>query len=271
MKKNAFTLIEVMVVMAIISILAGMLMPVAWRFWESEEIATTRQRMKDLKIAMIGDRNLVQNGVRTHYGFVGDFGTLPFSNISSCAFNYLYSNTNMALPRFNPDNWSGSYLPSSSDLNNYAADAWGKPIQCANKKFQDGRFVEVTLTSVAPSGEVLEEVISINDVIPTKQVTGNVYPPAFHSISSGASLKIKFSPGKPGSFLDMSTCKQLNGVSNYEAELPYEIPIGKVNVELRVTNNTNAKNCSTPTAVNKFNYFVHDNQTVIKMPDLNIP
>lgn len=262
MKKNAFTLIEVMVVMAIISILAGMMVPAVWRFWESEEISTTRQRMKDLKIAMVGDRSLVQNGVRTHYGFVGDFGTLPFSNSTSCAFNYLNSSSGMTLPAFNPDNWSGRYLPSSSDSNSYAVDAWGKPIQCANKSFKDGRFVAVNLTSVAPSGEVLQEIITENEVTPTDVVSGNIF--SRHSSVSKGRIKIKFTPGKTDAFSVMSTTITNIDGSLYDYTFPHKLPIGRANVDLVYRNDA-------VEVKNSFSFFVQDNQQILKMPDLNIP
>jgi prepilin-type N-terminal cleavage/methylation domain-containing protein len=260
MRTKAFTLIEVMVVMAIISILAGMMAPAVWKFWESEEIATTRQRMRELKIAMIGDKSLIQNGVRTHFGFVGDFGTLPFRNSTSCAFKFLNSSADMTLPQYDAANWSGRYLSSSSDPNDYALDAWGYPIRCTNKIYSDGRMVGLTLSSVTPNGQIIEETIEANDVIPTNRVAGNV------TGTIPNLLKIIISPEKTGAFSNIETCKQLNGFSSYTTLLPYKLPIGMVNIELKT-----GSDCSSPTLINKFNYFVQDNLKVIKMPDLNNP
>lgn len=262
MKTKAFTLIEVMVVMAIISILAGMLVPSVWKFWESEDIATTRQRMRDLKIAMVGDKALIQNGVRTHYGFVGDFGTLPFNNSSSCAFKFLNSSADMNLPQYDAANWSGRYLPSSSDSNSYATDAWGQPIHCTNKIYSDGRMVGLTLSSTAPNGQLIEETIEANDVIPTNRIAGNVIG------SIPTLLKIKISPERNGAFLNIAKCKQLNGFSSYTTLLPYKLPIGMINIELETSSGSD---CDLTTPINKFNYFVHDNLKLIKIPDLNNP
>lgn len=264
MKEKAFTLIEVMVVMAIISILAGMLTPIIGRLWESEEIATTRERMKELKMAMIGDRNLIQNGVRTHYGFVGDFGELPFVNNSSCALNFLDNSTGMTPPRYDITNWSGRYL-SSTDPSNYAVDAWGTPIKCIidpGKSFKDGRLVAVTLRSVAPSGEIIEEYIVANDVIPTNRVTGNVF-------ASYSALIINITPEKAGAFTDITNmCKTITPFSSYTTLLPYNLPIGKINVTLKLSKHSD---CSSVIAANSFYYMVQDNIRLIKIPDLNIP
>lgn len=267
MRTKAFTLIEVMVVMAIISILAGMMVPAVWKFWESEEIATTRTRMKELKIAMVGDRSLVQNGTRTHFGFVGDFGELPFDNTSSCSFKFLNSNADMSGSRYDAANWSGRYLSSSADAASYDVDAWGKQILCTKKIYTDDRWVGLTLASVAPNGELLEEVIDINDIIPTNRVTGNV----FGVIVNPASLKITVLPSKSGVFSPMQVCKQLNGFSSYTTLLPYKLPIGRSLVELELSNNNADCSLPVPTVKNSFNYFTQDNLQVIKVPDLNIP
>ncbi|MBC7964116.1 MAG: type II secretion system protein [Steroidobacteraceae bacterium] len=260
MKTKAFTLIEVMVVMAVISILAGMMMPSVWRFWESEEIATTRERMKELKKAMVGDRSLIQNGVRTHYGFVGDFGELPFDNNSSCAFKFLNSNADMAASsRYNSANWSGRYL-SSSDTSNYAVDAWGNPIRCTNKLYADNRWAGLTLTSVAPNGELIEEVIDANDVVPTNRVAGNVF-----AAYSGLVIDIK--PEKTGSFTEINNmCKPLAPFSAYTTLLPYNLPIGRINVTLKLSKHTD---CSSVAETTNFHYLIHDNIRYIKMPDIN--
>lgn len=259
MREKAFTLIEVMVVMAIISILAGMMMPAVWKFWESEEIATTRGRLKELKIAMIGDRSLIQNGVRTHYGFVGDFGTLPFENNSSCALRFLNSSNGMALPRYDPANWSGRYLSSSAGTNDYALDAWGTPIQCTNKIYSDDRLVGLTLSSVAPNGEIIQETIDPNDVIPTDRIAGNLF-----EVYSGLVIKIR--PEKAGAFNEItSTCKTLTPFSSYTTLLPYKLPIGRVNVALELSRNTN---CSSAVEATNFYYLIQDNIKLIKMPDL---
>ncbi|MSN24634.1 MAG: prepilin-type N-terminal cleavage/methylation domain-containing protein [Geobacter sp.] len=259
MRTKAFTLIEVMVVMAIISILAGMMMPAAWKFLESGEIATTRERMRELKKAMVGDRNLVQNGVRTHYGFVGDFGELPFDNNSSCAFRFLDSSADMSGSRYDAANWNGRYLSSSSDAKEFAVDAWGNTIKCTKKYYSDGRWVGLTLASVAPNGEILEETIDINDVIPTNRVVGNVF-------ASYSSVSINIKPEKPGSFTEITTsCKSLSPFTSYTTLLPFKLPIGRIDVNLTLSKHPD---CSLPTDTNKFQYFVQDNIKSIKIPDI---
>lgn len=112
---RGFTLVEMVVVIAIVSILAGIMIPFIYRIWENTEIETTRERMADLKRAMVGDPRLIQNSMRIHYGYVGDCGGLP------SALDKLIND---------PDcpGWNGPYLPAGFNSSDYDKDAWGERI-----------------------------------------------------------------------------------------------------------------------------------------------
>lgn len=259
MREKAFTLIEVMVVMAIISILAGMMMPPVWKFWESEDIATTRQRMKDLKTAMVGDKALVQNGVRTHYGFVGDFGELPFTNATTCLLNNLAVKDSLP-PKYEVDNWNGPYLGSGFDSADFLNDAWGNRIKCSNVLVLNGRYVGVTLQSHAPGGELLEERIVEQDVTPTERINGN-------NFSSYSSVNIIITPEKTGAFTDIMLCKKLSAFTPYTSNLPFKLPIGRIGVTLEVFRNSS---CTAPiSSTNSLFYYMQDNTKTVRFPDIS--
>lgn len=112
---KGFTLIEVVVVIAIVSILAGIMIPFIYKVWENAEIETTKERISDLKKAMVGDPRLIQNGVRIHYGYVGDCGQLPGK------LENLIVKDEIECP-----NWKGPYLPPGFNLSDYDKDAWGE-------------------------------------------------------------------------------------------------------------------------------------------------
>jgi len=160
---KAFTLIEVMVVMAIISILAGMLMPPVWRYWESEEIATTQKRLENLKIGLVGDRTLVQNGVRTHYGYVGDHGYLPVHDQLSSVRRY---------------------LPAGFDTTSYLLDAWGNTFSYT---FDPVVGIKARLSSPGTDGNAIPLDISEKEVTPTLTIDGSVTV----QNSAAKSVKIK--------------------------------------------------------------------------------
>jgi len=160
---TGFTLIEVIVVMAIVAILAGIMVPFVYRVWEGNDIELTKERMLDLKRAMVGDSRMIQNGIRTHYGYVGDNGQLPAS-----------------LADLAP-----SYIPAGYDPAKYNKDAWLNEFVYTTTEI-GGRRVSATLKSKGPDGQ-LGTADDINDntdpsigrineseVTPTEVVQGNL-------------------------------------------------------------------------------------------------
>jgi len=163
MKIQGFTLIEVIVVMAIVAIMAGIMVPFVYRMWEGNEIALTRERMLDLKRAMVGDPRLIQNGIRTSYGYVGDNGQLPAS-----------------LADLVP-----SYMPAGFDPGKYNKDAWSNEFVYTTTE-TGGRRVAATLKSKGPdrrlgTADDIDDItdpgigrINESEVAPTGLVQGNL-------------------------------------------------------------------------------------------------
>jgi len=163
MKAQGFTLIEVIVVMAIVAILAGIMVPFVYRVWEGNDIELTKERMLDLKRAMVGDSRMIQNGIRTHYGYVGDNGQLPAS-----------------LADLVP-----SYMPAGYDPAKYNKDVWLNEFVYTTTEI-GGRRVSATLKSKGPDGQLgtADDIddntdpginkINESEVTPTNLVQGNL-------------------------------------------------------------------------------------------------
>lgn len=179
---KGFTLVEVVVVMAIIATLTGIMIPFIYRVWESTEIDTTRERMTDLKKAMVGDSKLIQNGVRSHFGFVGDNGQLPAAAANpDFAGQYTLSDELIiASPMLYP-NWNGPYMPSGYDAAKYKKDAWGRHI-IYTVTTSGSRRVAASIVSAGPDGTLgtsddivdSELQISEREVTPTDAIQGNL-------------------------------------------------------------------------------------------------
>ncbi len=176
MDKKGFTLIEIIVSIAILSILAGVMVPLVYRVWESNEIAATRTRMADLKTAIAGARDLYQQGVRSHYGFVGDIGALP-NNLDDLVID------TGAWP-----GWRGPYLGGGFNAASFRLDAWSNPIAYtvhATPLIVAGEEIAATLRSAGPdrlfgtaddideNSDLTLQILS-NDVWPTSLIQGNL-------------------------------------------------------------------------------------------------
>jgi general secretion pathway protein G len=118
-----FTLIEVIVVIAVISILAAMAVPFAVKIIDQSREAATKKEVEDLYNAIIGDPKIPTGG------FVADVGRLP-ANITEL-------NTRTAGPSPPPQGspgggflgvkvgWYGPYVNAGFDPAGYLSDAWG--------------------------------------------------------------------------------------------------------------------------------------------------
>jgi len=79
--QSGFTLTEMVIVIAIIAILAGLITPLAINVITQTRINACIDELSVIKIAIIGEPTLVQGGSRSSFGFVGDMGILPRANL----------------------------------------------------------------------------------------------------------------------------------------------------------------------------------------------
>jgi prepilin-type N-terminal cleavage/methylation domain-containing protein len=286
--KKGFTLIEVVVVMAIIATLTGIMIPFIYKVWESTEIDTTRERMTDLKKAMVGDPRLIQNGVRTNFGFVGDNGQLPEA-ISNPDFGGQYT--------VSDDLVTGSYLymPAGYDPAKYKKDAWGRNI-VYTVTTSGSRRVAAALVSAGPDGALgtsddiadSELQITEREVTPTNVVQGNAFFNFYNSQALSwdpalnafyAKISIAYNPS-----LLQTCCVSLGDIASIppggSAQVPlyiksdncsftYKFPVGKIIAQAGLYINAD---CSTLADINSLTaptaVFVSDGVNAISV---NLP
>jgi len=148
---GGFTLIEIILVMAVVSILAAIAIPNLIELRNDAKDAVTKDRMQGLRRAIMGDSRPASGGTLTFPGFKADTGALP------TALSELVSQG--AQSAFNPitrKGWRGPYV-DSSELGNYAKDAWGSDLEYskasryirsygANKTNNSGGGDDITLS-----------------------------------------------------------------------------------------------------------------------------
>lgn len=127
------TLLEMIVVMVIIGILAGISLSAIDRVRERSQIDETMEKLKKIGKAITGDPELIADGKRIDFGYVGDMGKLPDS------LGALVNNEGGL--------WRGPYLKLDflEDKESYKMDAWGRyyqytPEDLAIRSFANGRF-----------------------------------------------------------------------------------------------------------------------------------
>lgn len=243
--------------------------------------ALTRRKMADLKKAMVGDRSLVQNGVRTHFGFVGECGQLPItlSALVSPSGMLYHDNCKNKKP----------YLYDSSD---YDRDAWGTVFQYTRLSPADSEHRVALLKSAGADKvwDTADDITEVTDpdlqvfdkeVTPTNALNGTA-PVSFTNNSLAPKNANTYSVDVTATYVSAfnptatmrSGCRQLADETINVGEtrtvttalnvtFPNMLPVGKALLRCRLYSDPS---CSTSVvATNEAAFFVHDNIVSVVM------
>jgi prepilin-type N-terminal cleavage/methylation domain-containing protein len=120
---KGFSLIELILVIVIAGILASVAMRSMTAVEQTTRFEQTRHELDRLAWAMVGNPELVSDGHRVDFGYVGDIGALP-----SDPRDLLENRANLGT-------WRGPYIQdnffvgSDRKTSDMVIDAWGKPYQ----------------------------------------------------------------------------------------------------------------------------------------------
>ena len=137
---RGFTLIEMLMVVLVIAILAGIGVTQFVDFGSDAKQAITKDRINQIRTAIVGDPRLVSGGGYTNPGYLGHCGAVP----SILDDLVIMPGSGVCASSYDPMTrigWRGPYLSTASG--DWNLDAWGTP-------FQYDSFFR-TLTSCGPN------------------------------------------------------------------------------------------------------------------------
>jgi len=117
--RRGFSLIELLVVIVVIGLMTAVLMQSLLPSLDSARKTATEREMEHIADAILGDPALMNSGMRSDFGYVGDIGAFPHT---------------LAALAENPGEWptwKGPYIDRSfsQDSLGFIKDAWGVPYQ----------------------------------------------------------------------------------------------------------------------------------------------
>lgn len=146
-------LLEVVTVLAVIAILAGLMLPLTIRLMDDRNVDATLTRLRELQVAITGSPVIVINEARTSFGYLGDMGNLPpalsdlWERGSQPAFTF---DTNLKVGA----GWKGPYLDPEilSFLESLDQDAWGREFLYDTTPFTDPQTGAQVVGKIASAG-----------------------------------------------------------------------------------------------------------------------
>jgi general secretion pathway protein G len=191
-----FTLIEVIVVIAVISILAAMAVPYAVKILDQSREEATKKQMEEIHRAIMGD----PKGPTA--GYLGDRGVLP-ANLSMLNTPWTPGPTTGTLGV--KYGWYGPYVKIGYSAGAYLVDGWGTPLVYNSPGAGQ-------ITSYGPNralGGGDDIVYPSSTVVPTGRLLVNLYVWRTDNTTSQYVLN-----PQPGSFAGMAVNVQMNYSNN---------------------------------------------------------
>lgn len=201
--ESGFSLVEVVLVVLIMGILSA----IAAQKWsgalEQSRFEATRGEMDKLADAITGNPNLVANGLRADFGYVGDVGALP-PNLDALVSNPGGYAT-----------WDGPYIQNdfTQNPNDYKQDAWGAAYAYAGG---------VTITSNGSGSAVTKQFAGAASDLINNSVQGSITdgldnPPG----DSATSVNVKITyPNGTGTTTTSTVNPNSGGSYSFAATMP---------------------------------------------------
>ena len=208
--RDGFTLIEVILVVIITGILATVALRSAGIISDSARIEETKQELQALAIAMVGNPELQNNGVRSDFGYIGDVGAMP---------------PNLDALNVNPGGyttWKGPYIDNrfTQKTDDYKKDAWD-----ANYSYSG-----VNITSTGSGSDIVRTLGKNVGDFTINQVNGLVLDldgtPPGSTYADSVAVRLAIPNGSGGTATKSATV-DIGGYFSFDS-----IPIGNHDIEV---------------------------------------
>lgn len=206
---SGFTLIEVVLVIVVAGILAGVAMRGSKQIAESARSEETKQELEALSNAIIGNSSLENSGSQPDFGYVGDVGSLP-PNLDALVTNPGGYST-----------WNGPYIQNrfSQTTDDYKRDAW-------NSFY--GYSGGVTITSTGSGSNIIRNLAPSTDDLLMNNVSGLILDvdgtPPGNILKDSLSLRFMY-PDGTGNISTKSISPDAGGYFSFDS-----IPIGNQDI-----------------------------------------
>lgn len=208
--QKGFTLIELILVVVIMGIFGSIAVQKIAPIADSFKIEETKAEMNKLTIAIVGNPELQNNGVRSDFGYVGDVGALPI-NLDALATNPGYAT------------WNGPYIQNSFEqlVDDYKKDAWQTDYTYSGNNI---------IISTGSGSNIERRLSGSNDLLLYNQIFGNVYDldgtPPDDTYNDSISVRLTIPDGTGGTTIK-STITDVGGYFSFDS-----IPIGNHNLNI---------------------------------------
>jgi len=231
---RGFTLIELILVIVLLGILAALTANLLANSLDQSRFDDTFKEMNDLSKAMVGNPDLVNAGVRSDFGFVGDMGGLPTSLTQLLTQGTLPAWTVYDTDLGTGTGWRGPYLETKQDdSGTYLAtlDGWGNPYAYNAATGQVTSYG----SDGAPGGSGFAADLTVPETSQTTtgSVNGRVLDQVGNPVRSTTVTIRHPDPASPGNPTDTTAITDSNGNFSFTG-----IPIGKHRIQVTVGTET---------------------------------